>query len=76
MGRLRFFEFNELDALICSGEGLLGGPPTRMVTTPPGRRWRLSSLLLEAREPRRSFGGGMGSGEDIADSDRDRCIDK
>ena len=51
----RFFEFNEFDARIWSGEGLLGGPPTK-------RR----PSVDEARELRRSLGGGMGSGDDMA----------
>lgn len=55
----RFFEFNEFDARIWSGEGSLGGPPT-------GRMPSASSMPAdEALELRRSLGAGMGSGDDM-----------
>jgi hypothetical protein len=67
----RRFEDGELDALRASGDGLPGGPPT---TKPAGAgatfRFRLlmascRPAVLEARELRRSFGGGMGEGDDM-----------
>lgn len=61
MVRLRFFEFNEFDARICNGEGLLGGPPTG------SKAPTLSVEFEEALELLRSFGGGIGSGEDMAE---------
>lgn len=60
----RFFESNEFDARIWSGEGLLGGPPTGSMASAS------STAFDEARELRRSLGGGMGSGDDMADSNR------
>ena len=64
----RRFEDGELDALRASGEGLLGGPPTTSKSDGSAATSRPAlarPALLEARELRRSFGGGMGSGDDM-----------
>jgi hypothetical protein len=60
MRLLRSFEDGELEALTANGDGSLGGPPTGKLAS-----CRLASLL-DAREFRRSLGGGMGEGEDMA----------
>jgi hypothetical protein len=58
-------EEGEFDTRTARGEGLLGGPPTGILSScssahPP------QLALLEEREDRRSFGGGMGLGDDMA----------
>ena len=69
----RRFEDGELDALRAKGEGLLGGPPTTSKSEDAGALRLLlfafpmvggagKPALLEARELRLSFGGGMGDG--------------
>ena len=69
----RRFEDGELDALRAKGEGLLGGPPTTSKSEGAGALKLLllvlpdvggagKPALLEARELRLSFGGGMGDG--------------
>lgn len=69
----RRFEDGELDALRAKGEGLLGGPPTTSKSEGSGALKLLllefpivggagKPALLEARELRLSFGGGMGDG--------------
>lgn len=56
----RCFEEGEFDARNAKGEGLQGGPPTGKSPSAG------ASLLLDARELRRSFGGGIGLGDDMA----------
>jgi hypothetical protein len=66
----RRFEDGEFDTRRAKGEGLLGGPPT--IRNSPGSAATSSGVcsgrlaLLEAREFRLSFGGGMGDGADMA----------
>jgi hypothetical protein len=69
----RRFEEGELETRRAKGEGLLGGPPT--IRSSPGAAatssgvWSGRLALLddaaEAREFRRSLGGGMGDGADM-----------
>jgi hypothetical protein len=68
----RRFEEGELEARRAKGEGLLGGPPT--MRSSPGSAATSSGVCsgrlallddAEARELRRSLGGGMGDGADI-----------
>lgn len=69
MRLFRRFDEGELEALRASGEGLLGGPPTTSNSVGSPATFRFGAArpaLLEARELRRSFGGGMGSGDDMA----------
>jgi hypothetical protein len=53
------FRLESMLALICSGLGEAGGPPTGEVCSSS------RTEVCEAREPRRSLGGGtsMGAGE-------------
>jgi hypothetical protein len=73
MRLFRCFEEGELEARSASGEGSLGGPPTTtyVSTFRMGAAWL---ALLEARELRRSLGGGMGSGDDMADGETRSAI--
>jgi len=78
MRLFRRFEEGELDALRANGEGLLGGPPTTSKSDGCEATSRLEAggpALIEARELRRSFGGGMGEGDDMTESQRTRaCV--
>lgn len=61
----RRFEEGEFDTRTARGEGLLGGPPTVILSScSSGQPAQLG--LLEEREERRSLGGGMGLGDDMA----------
>jgi hypothetical protein len=67
---LRRFEEGELEALSANGDGLPGGPPTTKPegSTAPSGPVIVSGVrpvLLDDCELRRSFGGGMGEGEDM-----------
>jgi hypothetical protein len=69
MWLLRRLDEGELETRRAKGEGLPGGPPT--IRSSPGSATTSSSVwmgmlaLLEARELRLSFGGGMGDGDDM-----------
>lgn len=54
----------EFDARRASGEGLPGGPPTSILSSCSGTR----PTLLDDRELRRSFGGGIGLGDDMSEA--------
>lgn len=58
---MRRFDEGELDARSAKGEGLLGGPPTTRNSDGSDS----ASASFDARELRRSLGGGMGDGDDI-----------
>lgn len=58
---MRRFDEGELDARSARGEGLLGGPPTTRNSDGSDS----ASASFDARELRRSLGGGMGDGDDI-----------
>lgn len=58
----RRFDEGELDARRAKGEGLPGGPPTVILSSLSGNK----PSWLDALEFRRSFGGGMGLGDDMA----------
>ena len=58
---LRRFDEGELDARSAKGEGLLGGPPTTRNSDGSDS----ASASFDARELRRSLGGGMGDGDDM-----------
>ena len=63
----RFFEEGEFDTRTARGEGLLGGPPTVILSSFSSAQPPQLALLedREEREDRRSLGGGMGLGDDM-----------
>jgi hypothetical protein len=61
----RCFDEGEFETRNAKGEGLSGGPPTGILSSLSSGPAAQLALLEDEREDRRSFGGGMGLGDDM-----------